>query len=147
MNLDSIKADDIDNIVEYVNEHYDEYLLKLPIKPNTKIYIINEVRHLFEDVDSNLIPKTCVNYYTEACCDCPFLEKECKKVGIPQTVWFHLDSPYITYVQNHWNDTAFDNLDSCFNACIDKYGEELVNKFIKDLNREENTNEQQSSQN
>lgn len=141
--FENINKENLDDLVSYVNDNFDEYVLKLPIKPNTMIYIVNEVRHLFEKVDTSLIPKDCTNYYTEVCCDCPFLEKECKKVGLPQNVWFHLDSPYITYIQNYWNASVFDNLDDCFNACVEKYGTDLVNKLIEDISNEGKINEQE----
>lgn len=130
-----LEKSNLDELIKNINETTSGYILRLPIKPNTMIFIVNEIRHLFEKVDENLIPKNCANYYTETCCDCPFLEKECKKVGIPQKVWFYLDSPYITFVQNYWGESAFDNLEDCLNACHKKYGEELVNKLIEHLTK------------
>ena len=90
MNLEDIKKEDIDSIIEYINKNFNEHLFKLPIEPCTIIYIVDELRLIIDEIeDANLIPKNCNNYFTETCSECPFLEKECKKIGVPQKVWFY----------------------------------------------------------
>lgn len=126
--LKDLTEHDISEIYEDYKKFHSEQNLYLPVKPYSMLWFITEIKLLNNDTLDR--PDNCHAIYTEACDSCQHKDN-CVTVGYPEKKWFHLDSPYITFVRDNFNSLVFDNEEDCISACKKKYNPDLVDVCVE----------------
>ncbi len=129
-----LTLDDISEIYEDYKKFHSEQNIYLPTKPYQILWHVLDVRVLSDSEDE--FPIDCQGVFSELCENCNLKDK-CVTVGIPNKIWFHLDSPYITFVRDQFNSLVFDNEQDCLNKCLELYDNDLVNLVLEKLKNEE----------
>ena len=129
-----LTLEDITEIYNDYKKFHSEQNIYLPTKPYQILWFVTETRVL--DDDNAEFPENCQMMFSEACENCKVKDK-CVTVGFPEKKWFHLDSPYVTFVRDNFNSLVFTNEEDCLKRCIELYDNNLVNLVLEILNNEE----------